>query len=141
MPSQHLRQPADQGGEDRAIRPVQERLRVGSAQHGDFVAQHQQLDVLGRRGATQQHQQVQQPDKDKGRADATTRHTIMPASQARQSSRSTARATSGTPLVKSPDQCLIAIMIDSALWRSSDYRAKRGAVEGHLRSDSAESER
>ncbi|MCA1835231.1 MAG: hypothetical protein LC721_02365 [Actinobacteria bacterium] len=97
MPSQHLRQPADQGGEDRAIRPVQERLRVGSAQHGDFVAQHQQLDVLGRRGATQQHQQVQQPDKDKGRADATTRRTIMPASQAHQSPRPAARTDFWNP--------------------------------------------
>jgi hypothetical protein len=46
MPPQPLRQPADEGGEDRAIRPIQARLRIGSAQHGNFVAQHQQLDVL-----------------------------------------------------------------------------------------------
>jgi hypothetical protein len=64
MPPQHLRQPADEGREDRAIRPIQARLRIGSAQHGNFVAQHQQLDVLGHRRATKQHQQVQQPDED-----------------------------------------------------------------------------
>jgi hypothetical protein len=72
MPPQHLRQPADEGGEDRAIRPIQARLRIGSAQHGNFVAQHQQLDVLGHRRATKQHQQVQQPDEDK--VEQTQRH-------------------------------------------------------------------
>jgi hypothetical protein len=72
MPPQHLRQPADEGREDRAIRPIQARLRIGSAQHGNFVAQHQQLDVLGHRRATKQHQQVQQPDEDK--VEQTQRH-------------------------------------------------------------------
>jgi hypothetical protein len=78
MLPQHLRQPADEGSEDRAIHPVQARLRVGSAQHDDFMAQHQELDVLGHRRATEQQQQVQQPEEDKVRADATTRRTIMP---------------------------------------------------------------
>jgi hypothetical protein len=59
MPPQHPRQPADQRGEHRSIRPVQARPRVGSAQHGDFMSQHQQFDVLGRRRATKQYQQVQ----------------------------------------------------------------------------------
>jgi hypothetical protein len=72
MPPQHLRQPADEGGEDRAIRPIQARLRIDSAQHGNFVAQHQQLDVLGHRRATKQHQQIQQPDEDK--VEQTQRH-------------------------------------------------------------------
>jgi hypothetical protein len=64
MPAQHLRQPPDQRGEDRAIRPVQAGLRVGSAQHGDFMPQHQKLDVLRRRRAAEQQQQVQQLKKD-----------------------------------------------------------------------------
>jgi hypothetical protein len=33
---------------------------VGSAQHGDFMTQHQELDVLRRRRAAEQQQQVQQ---------------------------------------------------------------------------------
>jgi hypothetical protein len=37
---------------------------MGSAQHGDFMTQHQALDVLGRRRAAQQQQQVQQLKKD-----------------------------------------------------------------------------
>ncbi len=60
MPPQHWWQPPDERGEDRSIRPVQAGLRVGSAQHGDFVTQHQELDVLGRRRAAQQQQQVHQ---------------------------------------------------------------------------------
>jgi len=32
---------------------------IGSAQHRDFVAQHQKFDILRRRRATQQHQQIQ----------------------------------------------------------------------------------
>jgi hypothetical protein len=48
MVPQHLRQPADKRGEHRAIRPVQSRLRIGSAQYGDFVAQHHEFDVFGR---------------------------------------------------------------------------------------------
>jgi hypothetical protein len=37
---------------------------VGSAQHGDFMPQHQKLDVLRRRRAAEQQQQVQQLKKD-----------------------------------------------------------------------------
>jgi hypothetical protein len=64
MPAQDLRQPADQRGEDRSIRPVQARGRAGSAQHGDFMPQHQEFDVLGRRRSAKQQQQVQQPQED-----------------------------------------------------------------------------
>jgi hypothetical protein len=35
------RQHPDQRGEDRSVCPVQAGLRVGSAQHGDFMTQHQ----------------------------------------------------------------------------------------------------
>jgi hypothetical protein len=97
MPPQHLRQPADEGGEDRAIRPVQARLRVSSAQHGNFVAQHQELDVLGRRRAAEQQQQVQQLEKDK--VEQTQRHGARssPTSRARRSPRSAARADFWNP--------------------------------------------
>jgi hypothetical protein len=44
----------DQRGEDRSVYPVQAGLRGGSAQHGDFVTQHQEFDVLGRRRAAEQ---------------------------------------------------------------------------------------
>jgi hypothetical protein len=64
MSPQHLQQRPDQRGEDRSIRPVQARCRVGSAQHGDFVAQHQEFDVLGRRRAAEQQQEVQQLQED-----------------------------------------------------------------------------
>jgi hypothetical protein len=64
MPPQHLRQPSGERGEHCAIRPVQVRLRVGSTQHGDFMTQHQELDVLGRRRTSEQHQQVHQLTED-----------------------------------------------------------------------------
>ena len=53
MDPQHFGQGSDQRGEHRSIRPVHSGLGVGSAQHGDFVTQHQQLDVLRRRGAAE----------------------------------------------------------------------------------------
>jgi len=77
MPPQHPRQPPDQRGEHRSIRPVQARPRVGSAQHGDFVAQHQEFDVLGCRRAAEQQQQVHKLEEDQ--VEQTQRHgTIMP---------------------------------------------------------------
>jgi hypothetical protein len=48
MSAQHLRQSPDERGEHRAIGPIQARLRVGPAQHGDFVTQYQDLDVFRR---------------------------------------------------------------------------------------------
>ena len=54
MAPQLHRQSPDQGGEDRSVGPVQTRCRIGSAKHGDLVAQHQQLDVLGRGRSAQQ---------------------------------------------------------------------------------------
>jgi hypothetical protein len=97
MPPQHRRQPADEGGKDRAIRPVQARLRVGSAQHGDFVAQHQKLDVLGRRRATEQHQQIQNSEEDK--VEQTQRHGARSCLPARPANLPGQRRgpTSGTP--------------------------------------------
>jgi hypothetical protein len=45
--------------------------------HAVGTVPYQELDVLGRRRAAEQQQQVQQPQKDQV-ADATTRATIMP---------------------------------------------------------------
>jgi hypothetical protein len=41
------RQPLDEGGEHGPVGPVQARSGVGAAQDGDFVPQHEELDVLG----------------------------------------------------------------------------------------------
>ena len=41
------RQEPDQRGEDRAVGPVQPGPRIGAAQHGDLVPQHEQLGILG----------------------------------------------------------------------------------------------
>jgi hypothetical protein len=41
MLPQHLGQSPNKRGEHRSIRPIYPGLRVGSAQHGDFVTQHQ----------------------------------------------------------------------------------------------------
>jgi hypothetical protein len=72
MPPQHPRQPPDQRGEHGAIRPVQARPRVGSAQHGDFVAQRQEFNVLGCRRAAEQQQQVHKLEEDQ--VEQTQRH-------------------------------------------------------------------
>jgi hypothetical protein len=40
-------QPPHERSEHRPVRPVQAWSWVGAAQHGDLVAQHQELDVLG----------------------------------------------------------------------------------------------
>jgi hypothetical protein len=37
---------------------------VGSAEYGDLVAEDEQLDILGRRGASHQHQSVEEPAED-----------------------------------------------------------------------------
>jgi hypothetical protein len=45
--SQPCRQEPGQRGEDRAVCPVEPWPRIGPAQHGDLVPQHEQLGVLG----------------------------------------------------------------------------------------------
>ena len=62
-------QPPHEGGKHGSVRPVQARPLVATAQDGDLVPEHEELDVLGGGRATrQQHQpeylpehQVQQP--------------------------------------------------------------------------------
>jgi hypothetical protein len=41
------RQQPDQRGQDRAVGPVEPGPRIGAAQHGDLVPEHEQLGVLG----------------------------------------------------------------------------------------------
>jgi hypothetical protein len=57
MATQRSGQPCDEGGEDCPVRPAQARSRVGAAQHGDLMAQHKDLDVLGGGRAIQQQDQ------------------------------------------------------------------------------------
>jgi hypothetical protein len=64
MCSQPSWQKPDERGEDRAVGPVQPEPRMGAAQHGDLVSQHQQLGVLGGRRATEQDQPAAEPDED-----------------------------------------------------------------------------
>ena len=47
MDPQHPGQSSDERGEHCSIGPVYAGLRVGWVQHGDFVTQHQELDVFG----------------------------------------------------------------------------------------------
>lgn len=64
---------------------------------GDFVAQHQEFDVLGCRRAAEQQQQVQQPKEDQ--VEQTQQHgsRSCPAGQAHRSSRSAAQADFWNP--------------------------------------------
>ena len=82
MATQRSGQPPDEGGEHGPVRPVQAWSWVGAAQHGDLVAQHEELDVLGGgRAAHQQDQsehlpedQVQQPQRHAGDHAQTSDH-------------------------------------------------------------------
>ena len=52
-----------EGGEHGPVRPVQVRSRVGAAQDGYLVAQHEEFDVLGRgRSGHQQDQSKYLPE-------------------------------------------------------------------------------
>jgi hypothetical protein len=56
-------QPPHEGGEHGSVRPVQARRWVGAAQDGDFVPEHEELDVLGGgRAARQQDQPEHLPE-------------------------------------------------------------------------------
>jgi len=54
MAMQRPGQPPHQGGEHGPVGPIQAWSWVGAAQDGDFVAQHEELDVLGGGRAAQQ---------------------------------------------------------------------------------------
>ena len=57
-------QEPDQRSEDRAVGPVEPGPRLGAAQHGDLVPQHEQLGVLGGRAPADQDQPAAEPDED-----------------------------------------------------------------------------
>jgi hypothetical protein len=64
MHPQPSRQEPDQRSEDDAVGPVQAGPRIGAAQHGDLVPQHEQLRVLGRWRTAEQHNPAADPDED-----------------------------------------------------------------------------
>ena len=65
-------QPPDERGEHGSVRPVQAWPRVGAAQDGDLVAQHEELDVLGGGGAAEQQDQSEHLPEDQ--VQQTQRH-------------------------------------------------------------------
>ena len=54
MSTQVPREEASQGGQNRSLRPVESRSIDVPAQHSDFLAQDQNLDVLGGGAAGEQ---------------------------------------------------------------------------------------
>ncbi len=54
-------QPPHERGEHGPVRPIQTRTWVAAAQHGDLVAQHEELDVLGGGRAAYQQDQSEHP--------------------------------------------------------------------------------
>jgi hypothetical protein len=54
----------EQRGEDRSVGPVEPGPRIGTAQHGDLVPQHEQLGVLGGCRPAEQDQPAAEPDED-----------------------------------------------------------------------------
>jgi len=76
-------QPPHEGGEHGPVRPVQAWSLVGAAEHGDLVAQHEDLDVLGGgRTAQQQDQPEHVPEASSTAAAATRRDHVRPANTA-----------------------------------------------------------
>lgn len=63
LAAQRFGQEPDECGKDRPVGPVQARPGIRPAQDGDLVAQHEDLSVLGRVTASQQHQPVKDPDE------------------------------------------------------------------------------
>ena len=64
MGPQWSRQQPYERGEHGPVRPLEPRSRVGTAQNGDLVAEHEELDVLGGRRAAQQQDQPEHPHED-----------------------------------------------------------------------------
>jgi len=60
MATQRAGQPPDKRGEHGPVGPVQAGSGVGAAEYGEFVAQHEELDVLGGGRAAQQQEQPEQ---------------------------------------------------------------------------------
>jgi hypothetical protein len=62
--AQARREAPDQRGQHGSVGPVQARLRVRSTEYGDLVAQHEQLDVVGRGCAAKQGQPAEELAED-----------------------------------------------------------------------------
>ena len=58
-----LRHAQIQRGEHRTVCPVEPGPRISAAQHGDLMAQHEQLRVLGGRRTIEQHEPAADPMK------------------------------------------------------------------------------
>ena len=65
MGSERSGQPPHERGEHGPVRPVHARSRVGAPEHGDFVAEDEELDVLGGGRATRQQDQPEHLPEDK----------------------------------------------------------------------------
>jgi hypothetical protein len=94
MATQCSGQPLDEGGKDGTVRPAQARSWVVAAQHGDFVAQHEELDVLG--GGRAARQQAQPEDLAEDQVQQAERHAEIMSGQ-RSPPVSDPGSTSGTP--------------------------------------------
>ncbi len=57
-------QEPDEGREDGAVGSVEPGPRLGAAQHGDLMSQHEQLGVLGGSWPAEQDQPAAEPDED-----------------------------------------------------------------------------
>ena len=90
-------QPPHERGEHGPVRPVQARTWVGTAQDGDLVAQHEELDVLGDGRATRQQDQPEHPPEDQ--VQQPQRHAGIMSDQ-RSPQVSDPGPTSGTPQVE-----------------------------------------
>jgi hypothetical protein len=96
MATQRSGQPPDEGGEHGPVRPVHARSRVGAAQDGDFVAQDEELNVLG--GGRSAHEQDQSEHLSEDQVQQAQRHARIMPSQ-RSSLVSDHAPTSGNPHV------------------------------------------
>ena len=94
MAMQDSGQPPDEGSENSPVRPVHARSWVGAAEDGDFVAQHKELDFLGRGRAAHQQDQPEQTAEDQ--AQQPHRHPAIMSDQ-RSPLVSNPGRTSGTP--------------------------------------------
>ena len=116
----------DQGGEDRAVCPVQLRPGVLPPQHGDLVAQHQQLGVLRRRRACQLRHPARQADEHQVKHPYRHKPAMLPAhdQQRRRTRRSAFYAPFWNPTGTSRGWCRYAT--GSPIRRSGVGRTARG---------------
>ena len=98
MGAQFAGQQPDERGEHGMISPGRPRLGSDSAKQGNLGAQDEQLDISSTPRTGQTATASRQPARRSGKADATTRRTIIMIARSTRSPRSPMRQTSGTPL-------------------------------------------